>query len=269
VHLRADRDRVLLLATEQLQVTELEAKTLTSMLEDNYRDEHWVVRVMTPHCWCISLAQPAEVEFVPLAAAVGGDVYSLLPSGEQARLWRQRLNEIQMLLHDTQVNRVRTARGDLEINSVWFWGEGSLHSLSQCAKQALPFLVVSDDAFVRGLAAHCHYHSVPQVGNAHALLALANADSQAQGPQQMVCSIDLYPGEVSPANPAQILDEFLQHWLLPLCTAMKQGQLSALTLYSGQQAFQLRPGDLKSWWRRTRSLEKLWPLLSESPNIDR
>lgn len=256
VHLRADRDRVLLLAAEQLQVSEMEAQTLCAAIERLYQDESWRLVAITPQTWCISLPHPTAVEFTPLSDVMGEDVYPLLPGGEQARYWRQRLNEVQMLLHDTEVNRTRSASGALEINSVWFWGEGSVESLAPVTRDSSPCRVVSDDAFVRGLAVFCHHPWVTQVNGAVALIAQANLDTDA-AVARLICSIDLNPDPSSPHTALQILAEFQQNWLTPLCVAVLNDQLSAFTLVSGRQGFRFEARDLKRWWRRTKSLAEL------------
>ena len=50
---------------------------------------------------------------------LGCDLKSMLPT---PKVWQRYLNEAQMLLADLPVNRARAARGELMVNSVWFWG---------------------------------------------------------------------------------------------------------------------------------------------------
>jgi len=58
------------------------------------------------------------------------------------------MNEAQMLLHEHPVNAGREARGELALNSIWFWGGGVID-----ASKARPFsTVVGDDPLTRGLA---------------------------------------------------------------------------------------------------------------------
>ena len=49
-----------------------------------------------------------------------------LPTGKDGKQWHTVLNEMQILLHTAQVNIERERRGDLPINSLWFWGSGRL-----------------------------------------------------------------------------------------------------------------------------------------------
>jgi hypothetical protein len=59
---------------------------------------------------------------VPLSQAVGRNVHGLLPKGAEAMHWHRIFNEIQMLLFNHSVNEARELRGELPVNSVWFWG---------------------------------------------------------------------------------------------------------------------------------------------------
>ncbi len=55
------------------------------------------------------------------------------PYIEQSRQclpWHRLVNEIQMFLHQHEVNRLRTDRGQLPVNSLWCWGAGVLPRFS-------------------------------------------------------------------------------------------------------------------------------------------
>ena len=56
----------------------------------------------------------------------GGEPADLLPAGNEGSVWRRRMNEAQMVLHAHPGNEAREARGELPVNSVWFWGAGEL-----------------------------------------------------------------------------------------------------------------------------------------------
>ena len=72
----------------------------------------------------------------------------LLPTGEAATEWKRLLNEIQMLLHMSEVNLRREERGVAPINSLWLWGEGVLpHQADTDVTH-----VYADDAVTKGMA---------------------------------------------------------------------------------------------------------------------
>lgn len=102
-----------------------------------------------PERWCIALGEPLPFSFTPLHEALGMDLAEALPDHPEARYWRRLLNEVQVALHNSQVNVGRRAAGKPEINSVWFWGGGFVPSAA--AHDAYD-TVYSDDAVSRGLA---------------------------------------------------------------------------------------------------------------------
>jgi hypothetical protein len=63
---------------------------------------------------------------VPMSLAAGRNIHGNLPTGPESGRWHQLFNEIQMLLFAHPLNEAREARGELPVNSVWFWGNGSL-----------------------------------------------------------------------------------------------------------------------------------------------
>ena len=58
------------------------------------------------------------------------------------------MNEAQMVLHAHPVNQAREARGELAVNSVWFWGAGEPGPIPRRRFDE----VVADDPLVRALA---------------------------------------------------------------------------------------------------------------------
>ena len=79
-----------------------------------------------PAPWSFRLDKPLEFEFTPLHQALGMDVADALPSHGKARSWKRILTDIQVDLHQCPVNEQRRAAGRQEINSLWFWGGGSM-----------------------------------------------------------------------------------------------------------------------------------------------
>jgi len=82
------------------------------------------LRVLDRH-WFLAPAQPWSLATVPLEAALGASIQPLLPSGPDARRWRQLLNEIQIAWHHHPVNAAREARGARPVNGVWLHGGGT------------------------------------------------------------------------------------------------------------------------------------------------
>ena len=77
--------------------------------------------------------------------ALGSELKNWLPT---PNVWQRYLNEAQMLLANLPVNRARAARGEVVVNSVWFWGAQTV-----CG-EFKPMLLSyqGDDAILRALS---------------------------------------------------------------------------------------------------------------------
>lgn len=125
VSLQFYQDQLLLLGPDQLHVQRDEAHAVVTELQRYFADEGLSFHAPRPERWYLRLnASEALPDADPLDAVVGRPLEHHLPRGPAATIWRRRMNEIQMLLHDHPVNRVREAAGRWPINSVWFWGGG-------------------------------------------------------------------------------------------------------------------------------------------------
>ena len=124
VHLRVMRDRIVLLAGDEIPLAQDEADALAAAVAAHFGAE-LSPRPLRPHHWYVRLARPPALTTTALSAAIGREVDPLLPEGRDATRFRAYLNEVQMLLHAHPVNLQREARGELAINSLWFWGGGT------------------------------------------------------------------------------------------------------------------------------------------------
>ena len=72
--------------------------------------------------WFLGLDADPKITTTPIEKAINKDVAPYLPQGEGGLVWAKFQNEIQMLLFAHPVNEAREARGELPINSLWFYG---------------------------------------------------------------------------------------------------------------------------------------------------
>lgn len=147
VHLRADRDRVLLFAGQGLQLDEADAKELTHDFNALYVNDDIALSFSMDH-WVLSATQAPGPDLPPLARVAGRYLDAVMPADEASRRWRQLLNEIQMFLHDHPVNQRRLKSGELAINGFWFWAGGEQRALPLSRRGR----VIGDNALARGVA---------------------------------------------------------------------------------------------------------------------
>lgn len=247
VHLRADRDRLVMLGNTLLNISGEEGAQLAAELNRHFKDEGWNLEATNARRWYLRLAGDPHVRSDVLPEVVGQDILHHMPRGPDERRWRGVLNEAQMVLHASAVNRFRETQGELPVNSLWFWGGGVLPQVPQGEWSQ----VWGNDALTQGLASLAR---VPC-----ATLPESAAEWLEEGaPGEHLIVLDGLREKSQFGNVEGWL-EFLQtlqdYWLAPLFAALKQGGLAALILYPADgAAYKVTARDAKRWWVRRRAL---------------
>ena len=148
VHLRPDLDAARLFDASHFSLSRDEAAELAGALDRHFAPEGIRIEAPHPSRWYLRHAGPSDAVFHPPGAGMGRGAGALLPAGNQGSLWRRRMNEAQMVLHGHPANEAREARGELPVNSVWFWGAGDLPPTPRTRFDE----VCADDPLVRALA---------------------------------------------------------------------------------------------------------------------
>lgn len=155
VHLRVMRDRIVLASSSELRLSQPEADALALSIGAHF-GMAFSPQPLHPLRWYLRLDQAPRLRTTPISLAVGCDIDPLLPQGEDAMLFRTRLNELQMLLFEHPVNQAREARGELTVNSLWLWGGGCLPAIPKTA-----VALFSNDADVAALGRFCGAEDKP------------------------------------------------------------------------------------------------------------
>jgi hypothetical protein len=122
VHLRLQRDQMLLLPNTEISA--VEAAEMCAGLNAHFAGQGMEFFAPHPQRWYLRLRALPRIRTKHLSQVIGVDVRSALPTGEEAAHWHRVFNEIQMLLFAHPLNESRDARGELTVNSLWFWGGG-------------------------------------------------------------------------------------------------------------------------------------------------
>ena len=160
VHLRVMRDRIVLADSGSLNLTQPEADALALSISEHF-GAAFSPHPLHPARWYLRLDQAPRLRTTPISIAVGCDIDPLLPQGEDAMLFRTRLNELQMLLFEHPVNQAREARGELPVNSLWLWGGGCLPTSPNPAGPKTATALYSNDAEVNPLGRFCGLEAAP------------------------------------------------------------------------------------------------------------
>ena len=253
VHLRPDRDRLLLVPNQAFAVSAEEARTLTMALAPLLSGK-FTLHPLAPDAWGLRVDDELEfnsrggipAEARPPIELVGADIDPQLPP----KPWHPLLTEIQMALYEHPVNTAREQRGEPVINSVWLWGAGKLPAAANGPWQSL----AANDAVAIGLARQAGIrHDAPGAG-ASAWLGGAPADGRHLVVLDQLRGVHALGDLTALARRLQALEE---DWFAPLLAALQAGRIGMLTLQvpDAGASFETVRSDLRRFWRRPRPLE--------------
>ncbi len=244
VYLQPDRDRLMLSDSTVLQITQAEADRLVAEILQTFGADGWVLKAARPGRWYLKPLRTPRLQTTPLGDVVGHDIHPYLPRGKDGRQWHTVLNEVQILLHTAAANAAREARGQLPVNSLWFWGGGKLPGMTSA-----PWThVYSDDPVALALARLAGVTSrgrpkgylewaLQATPSGRHLAVLDQARSAVQYHQ-----VDVWRAFVV---------ELERDWVAPALAAIKRRELHALTLYDDYgRGYRLTSNGARRWWRR-------------------
>jgi hypothetical protein len=263
VHLRADLTDLVLVGPEALGLDAEQAARLVAALDEHLVEHGLRLEAVAPTRWYVALERLPALVTHPLEEAEGRPVSALLPRGADASWWRVRLNEAQMALHASPVNRERAARGLAPVNSVWPWGGGCLPARPARAQVDV---LLGGGAFARGLAnlAGARWEALPETLEAALDAALAG-----DGERRLVVVGDAG----GPARATDVegwrdaLEAIDARWLAPSLDALRAGRIDMLALVvDRRRAWALDRRRARRFWRRPRRLAALLATARAGPH---
>jgi hypothetical protein len=249
VHLRLQRDQMLLLAHSEIGADE--AGQMCASLNEYFAGQGMEFFAPHPLRWYVRLDSLPDIRTRPVSQVIGSDVRRALPSGADAAHWHRLSNEIQMLLFAHPLNESRDERGELTVNSVWLWGAG--HSVSPQKNYSN---ASSNEVLVEMLAA--------AAGVAFSAWTGHWRDAEKDDRQLLVWTglrSALQSGDLAAWRNA--LQDFESGYAQPLWQALRDGKIARLHLdilsAYGIRRVMLTRGDAWSFWRRARRLAEYSP----------
>ncbi len=148
VHLRPERDAVVLLDNSAFNLDKHEALIFAADLQQVFTERDIELEVPTNSRWYIRLKSLPKITTTSIHEVVGEDIEQNSAVGENHVFWDQLLNEAQMSLHRCPLNNIRKQRGELPVNGVWLWGAGALPE----PKKQIWSCVFGDEVTTEGLS---------------------------------------------------------------------------------------------------------------------
>ncbi len=239
VHLRPDREQLLLFSGATIAPNAAEAAALVALFNQHFAADGLHLLAATPERWYLRTAQPVAVDSPPLAQVQGRALHPDMMTGADARRWQCLLNETQMLFFNSEVNRLREQQRRPLISGMWTWGGGQLPQMSTVA---LPQLI-GDLPLLRGLARHAAGEHRPlaqwltaATPVANSLIYWDNAEKALQKHDVAAWATALVELDAALAAPERQL-------------RAEDGQLALLVPEMGQR-FQVSRTALRRFWRR-------------------
>ncbi len=150
VCMQADIDHAILFDAQSLMLEDDEAEQLIAELNAHFSQDGIVLQRGSVANWYLDINEKHQFSTSALHDVIGRNINQFMPAGLDAQHWKRFMNEAQMLLHASEVNQQREARGHLPVNSLWLWGEGRLPATVNM--RTVFNRVLTNNACARGLA---------------------------------------------------------------------------------------------------------------------
>lgn len=254
VHLRIENNHILLADSQILNISLKEAVSFADSINGQFSEDGLILLPFHPNRWYVRSSESPDLQTFPLSEVAGKNINNMLPAGRDSAAWNSRINEIQMLLHDHPLNRIREEQGELAINSLWIWGGGT-RPRSQTV-QTLYTELWSNHVLVRALAkmGETVCHDLPE--DAAGLLRHSTVSDK------HLVMLDSLHGHACYRNAYEWRNELAkleQNWFIPLLDALKKKQIKQLIVTTinehSTRNFMLTPGNLWKFWITARPLE--------------
>jgi len=159
---------------------------------------------------------------VPLSLAAGSSVQDKLPSGEDAAKLQTLATEIQMLLFDSPVVEQLNIQGQLQVNGLWFWGNGELKS-----KQLPDYSSLIGGTVLQNISTFTGIDFMPEPRSFTALAEIEIKDKvliQLSGFMAVSDHDDFYEWQ-------QVLASYERTWFQPLLAWLKKNPKVSVNLF--------------------------------------
>jgi hypothetical protein len=249
VHLRVERDGLILIENAFFDLSGDEAHALVSALNEHFAQDVLSFHAPVPKRWYAKLERTPKLVTSSTAEVAGQDVNYCLPVGDDALAWHRIFNEVQMLLHSHTVNEARDARGQPAVNSVWFWGGGMRPAL-----RGRPYDAVwSDDVTALALATAAKASAENTPGDAAAWLARSGTQDSHLVVMTALARAAAYHDSEAWSSALEALET---RWFAPLAQALRARRVARVTLVvpgaSSCWRFDVTTTDLLKFWRSSK-----------------
>lgn len=247
VHVSADRDGLILIDHHRFNLNQSDALALAADINLLFKPYGISLEVPVPTRWYLRVHEDYKLKTVPVDSIVGKDILPFMPTGDDRINIIQLMNDIQMTLHNSDVNKRRQEEKQLPINSVWFWGYGELPKIIERQWS----FVLSDEMLAKGLSmvAATPFQELPESFN-----DIEKKNSSYNG----LIVLDTFQKYSYYHDLEGWLEALLKtelNWFKPLLVALKQKQFDELTIQTNINSLTLNSACRYKFWKKKKSLQ--------------
>ena len=251
VHLLAERDGIRVLPSHLLNLSRHDALALAGEIKELVNGLGWELEVPDSRRWYLRLPSHFNISTTEPDQITGTDLIQFMPKGEDKKIWHQVMNEVQMQLHQSEINQLREQKGELTVNSLWFWGCGKIPSRCMAKWEQ----AYSDDVLILGLARLSNFlcYALPESVDNLELNSLDNKQLFIHLPdlQEHVMTHDISAWSGA-------LVKYEHDWFLPLLEYLLDKQIQDLTICTNNIEFNLKRSSFLKFWKLQRNLSSLY-----------
>lgn len=246
VHVQADRDGLILIDNNRFVLSQRDALALAADINLLLKPYELELEVPTPYRWYLRMKDDLELKTTPLDAIVGKDILPYMPSGDDRINLIQLMNDIQMTLHNSDVNKKREQEKALPINSVWFWGYGELPKI---INRHWSF-ITSDEMLAKGLSmvAATPFFDLPENYN-----EINSSDSSYNG-LIVINAFQKFSYYHDLEGWLEALIHYEENWFLPLLNAFKRKEFDELIIKTESSSINLDKTCRYKLWKKRKNL---------------
>jgi hypothetical protein len=246
VHVSADRDGLILIDNNRFTLSQRDAIALAADINFLFELYGISLEVPVPTRWYLRVNENYKIKTVPVDSIVGKDILPYMPTGDDRINVIQLMNDIQMTLHNSDVNKRREQEKQLPINSVWFWGYGELPKIIERHWS----FISSDEILAKGLSmvAATPFQDLPESYN-----ELKNSGKSYNG-LIVLNSFQKYGYYHDLEGWLEALLSVESNWFDPLRIALKTNKLDKLTIRTEINEITLNRTSKYKVWKKQKTI---------------
>ncbi|MAJ91162.1 MAG: hypothetical protein CMF40_03125 [Legionellales bacterium] len=245
VYVNTDGNRLKLSDSSQFTLTQHDALEFATRINKLLEIYNITIEVPCPSRWYVKLNEDIELRTTPIDSVVGNDILPFMPKGNNRINIDQLINDIQMTLHDLEINTKREQENKLPINSIWFWGYGKLPSSLERNWST----VFGDEILSEGLSA---MSSTPFSKLPEKFEELDNKKSDFTD-LIVISEFDRFRNFHNFDEWDEMLVRYEMNWFLPIFDALKRKDIDQIRIETDINSISLDKNSHYKFWRQKKN----------------